>query len=193
MQFRLKSKDGKVAEVETRKEGKGWRALCPFHNDTNPSLFIYESGLFKCFGCGASGTVVQEEQEHRKLTLEEFSEAKKLPVEFLVQNFVRECENGVIFFYLNEEGETKKVVARYRHFLEGANRFSWEKGASPIPYGLWRLKEYDREMPLIIVEGESDTLTLWYCGFQAVGIPGMHAWKPEFAKFFKQFKRIFFW
>lgn len=191
MWVKLKNKAGEIVEIEAIKEGKGWWALCPFHVYTKPSLFIYPSGSFKCFGCGASGTVVEEEQEHKKLTIEEFSKAKKLPMDFLKQNYVREYENRLIFFYLNEEGDTAKAVARYRHSLEGANRFSWEKGAYPISYGLWRLKEYDKEKPLIIAEGESDTLTLWFCVLQAIGIPGVHAWKPEFTRFFKHFKRFF--
>lgn len=37
---------------------KGKMALCPFHNDTDPSLsFNDEKGLWKCFGCGAKGNV----------------------------------------------------------------------------------------------------------------------------------------
>lgn len=32
------------------------KLLCPFHGDTNPSLSVdVEKGVFKCFGCGATG------------------------------------------------------------------------------------------------------------------------------------------
>ena len=34
--------------------------ICPFHEDTNPSLSLSdEKGLFHCFGCGVSGGVVK--------------------------------------------------------------------------------------------------------------------------------------
>ena len=34
-------------------------ALCPFHNDKNPSLhFNRGKNRYKCFACGASGDVV---------------------------------------------------------------------------------------------------------------------------------------
>ena len=35
----------------------GWRsALCPFHNDTKPSLRVFiETGAFRCMACGAKG------------------------------------------------------------------------------------------------------------------------------------------
>ena len=37
--------------------GGAWRsALCPFHQDTRPSLRIFFStGAFRCMGCGAKG------------------------------------------------------------------------------------------------------------------------------------------
>lgn len=38
--------------------GRGeWRnALCPFHNDTHPSLRVrIETGAFRCMSCGANG------------------------------------------------------------------------------------------------------------------------------------------
>ena len=35
-----------------------WLAICPFHNDTNPSLRISKkSGLYHCFSCGSSGNL----------------------------------------------------------------------------------------------------------------------------------------
>lgn len=35
----------------------GWRnALCPFHNDTKPSMRVFcETGAFRCMVCGAHG------------------------------------------------------------------------------------------------------------------------------------------
>lgn len=34
------------------------RALCPFHQDRDPSLVVYEDTRFVCFGCGERGDVV---------------------------------------------------------------------------------------------------------------------------------------
>ena len=39
------------------KKGKNYFAICPFHNDTNPSLVISpEKQIFKCFVCGTGGS-----------------------------------------------------------------------------------------------------------------------------------------
>lgn len=39
-----------------------YKIVCPFHNDVNPSLQIdNEKALFYCFGCGASGSLIDAE------------------------------------------------------------------------------------------------------------------------------------
>ena len=39
-----------------------YKVVCPFHNDVNPSLHINdENALFYCFGCGASGSLIDAE------------------------------------------------------------------------------------------------------------------------------------
>ena len=37
---------------------KRYRGLCPFHDDKDPSLYVYENTQsFYCFGCGFGGDV----------------------------------------------------------------------------------------------------------------------------------------
>ena len=45
--------------VALTKKGNEYKGLCPFHDDKNPSLSVNESKqVFKCFGCGKAGTVI---------------------------------------------------------------------------------------------------------------------------------------
>ena len=45
--------------VQLTKRGKNWFGLCPFHNEQSPSFSVTEDKqLYHCFGCGASGTVI---------------------------------------------------------------------------------------------------------------------------------------
>jgi DNA primase len=45
--------------VKLRKRGALWEGLCPFHGEKTPSFKVYEdSRHFHCFGCGASGDVI---------------------------------------------------------------------------------------------------------------------------------------
>ena len=46
--------------VKLRKNGKGLVGLCPFHDDTNPSLSVNtQTNLWQCFGCGTGGDVIR--------------------------------------------------------------------------------------------------------------------------------------
>lgn len=45
--------------IELKKQGKDLAGRCPFHEDDTPSLIISErKNVFHCFGCNASGTVI---------------------------------------------------------------------------------------------------------------------------------------
>ncbi len=43
-----------LADIAPDRAGK---ALCPFHDDSRPSLQLYPDGSFYCFGCGRGGTI----------------------------------------------------------------------------------------------------------------------------------------
>ena len=45
--------------VQLKKRGKNWFAPCPFHNEKTGSFSISpERQMFKCFGCGVGGSVI---------------------------------------------------------------------------------------------------------------------------------------
>ncbi len=45
--------------VEVKQRGTRWVCLCPFHGETKPSFYLNrELGLYYCFGCQASGDVI---------------------------------------------------------------------------------------------------------------------------------------
>ncbi|HSV31721.1 MAG TPA: DNA primase [Atribacteraceae bacterium] len=44
--------------VELKPAGKGFRGLCPFHEENTPSFQVSpEKGIFHCFGCGLGGNL----------------------------------------------------------------------------------------------------------------------------------------
>ncbi|HVZ37691.1 MAG TPA: DNA primase [Candidatus Kapabacteria bacterium] len=44
--------------IRLRRTGKNWLGLCPFHDDSKPSLHVEPvRGIFKCFACGKGGNV----------------------------------------------------------------------------------------------------------------------------------------
>ena len=44
--------------VNLKRVGKAYIGRCPFHDDRHPSFAVYPDGYYKCFGCGASGDVI---------------------------------------------------------------------------------------------------------------------------------------
>lgn len=51
--------------VNLRKRGVNLLGLCPFHNEKTPSFTVSPSkGIYKCFGCGKGGNVVNFLMEH---------------------------------------------------------------------------------------------------------------------------------
>lgn len=46
-----------IARFRLRHNGKAWLGLCPFHQDRHPSFAVYPDGGYRCFGCGAHGSV----------------------------------------------------------------------------------------------------------------------------------------
>ncbi len=58
--------------VQLKKRGANYVGLCPFHKEKTPSFSVSESkGIFKCFGCGKAGNVVNFLMEHEKISYTE--------------------------------------------------------------------------------------------------------------------------
>lgn len=58
------------AVVKLRRAGNDLRACCPFHNDRTPSFYLFDEGRrFHCFGCNASGDVLDFVQRLHRVSL----------------------------------------------------------------------------------------------------------------------------
>lgn len=54
--------------ISVTRKGKNFFAICPFHNDTNPSMSISkEKQIYKCFVCNAAGNVFTFIQKYKKI------------------------------------------------------------------------------------------------------------------------------
>lgn len=55
--------------VSLKRRGANFVACCPFHNEKTPSFYVSPAkGIYKCFGCGKSGTAVGFVMEHESLS-----------------------------------------------------------------------------------------------------------------------------
>lgn len=58
--------------IAVEKKGRNFAALCPFHDDSNPSLTISsEKQIYKCFVCGAGGNVFTFIQNYKHVSFVE--------------------------------------------------------------------------------------------------------------------------
>lgn len=76
------------------KKGKNYFGVCPFHDDTNPSMSVSsDKQIYKCFSCGASGNVITFVMDYEKVDFKEALSilAKRAGIDFIKSN-VREKE-----------------------------------------------------------------------------------------------------
>ena len=113
--------------VEVNRSGM---ACCPFHDDKNPSMKLNEE-YFYCFGCGATGDVID-------LTARLYNQSPKEAAEKLAQDFglIYDSQAPPRRNYVRQKTEAQKfkesrdhafrVLADYFHLLR-----KWETGYTP--------------------------------------------------------------
>ena len=108
--------------VTLKKRGANYTACCPFHNEKTPSFSVSPSkGIYKCFGCGKSGTAVGFVMEHESLSYVEALKylAKKYHIE------VVEKEESAEDIAKRQKNESLLLVSEY------AGRFFQESLKTP--------------------------------------------------------------
>jgi len=97
--------------VSLRRRGADFVACCPFHNEKTPSFYVSPSkGIWKCFGCGKSGTAVGFVMEHEGMT---YAEALK----YLARKYGIEVVE-------KEETEEERAAKQRRESLFVVNDFA---------------------------------------------------------------------
>ena len=184
-----------------RQKGHELDYRCPVHDDQHPSLKVNpDKNNWMCGPCGKSGgpwalaaflsgrdpsdkPPVTEWLRERGLlngqartgaaiTVDDLARDKKLPVEFLHKLGLENIAEGVRIPYRLMDGSIAPRH-RVRTALVAKNGSRWDnRDGAIVPYGLERLSEAQNAGFLVIVEGESDSWTLWCHSFPALGIPG---------------------
>ncbi len=161
---------------EPTRNGEGWMATCPAHDDKKPSLSVKdsESGvMLHCFaGCKLDAIVA-------KLGIDET---------FLCPQITN------VYQYHDEHGELLYEVVRY--FLksfrqrrpEGSGDYTWSvKGVRRVPYRLPEvINAVENDQRVFICEGEKDADALRALGLTATtNSAGAGKWQDEFARYFE--------
>ena len=128
------------------------------------------------------------------LTLEEFSEHKKIPIKFLSSLGIKQVlgKYGLPELripYHNLDGTLFRE--RIRYALKAKDGSAWSEGQGLIPFGLDLINK-DKHW-IILTEGESDPITAWFNNFPALGIPGASSCGCLQAEHLKSLKAIYYW
>ena len=103
-QIRLNADIVKVISsyIPLKRSGKNFVGVCPFHDDTSPSMFVSpDKQIYKCFACGASGNVFTFVQNYENI---EFKQAVKKVCDLTGQK-VEGLSNEVFKKFVDPEKE----------------------------------------------------------------------------------------
>ncbi len=101
----------------------GNKALCPFHNDTHPSL-SFKNNFFKCFVCGISGSVIDFVIHYFQLTA--WEAAKKLNDDFsmsLIETDLTPHKRSKIRKIHAKQKEINTIIGAFEFWKETAEKW----------------------------------------------------------------------
>lgn len=105
--------------VPLKKAGNNYKGVCPFHNEKTPSFVVSDTKqIFTCFGCGATGDVIEFVQKYNNLDFPEAVEklAGEYGIEIKNSNFHGESERTALY-EINREA----AAFFYRAFTSAPN------------------------------------------------------------------------
>lgn len=193
-------------------------ACCPFHSEKHPSFwFNTKNGCFKCEGCGESGNAIvflekltgvsRSDARQQLLTIAGVPTEPPAKPEYSVEIYAKEkcfnpewlkdelsISNGsdragmhIKIPYRNRAGAVTATRKRYSPKLKPY--FKWAKGSRLSFYGLWRLQSDNGYV--VLVEGESDSQSLWMLGASALGVPGASNFQSSWCAELKEIPRLY--
>lgn len=109
---------------------------------------------------------------------------KRLPEEFLKEQCclqTKKDKQGIQYLYIPYFNEFSKEVTYRKRY--GGKAFRWKYGAGKdiCMYGEWKLEQIRNAGYVVLVEGESDSQSMWYMGISTLGIPGASMMRKEWA------------
>lgn len=163
--------------------------LCPFHNDTNPSLNVnIETGFYRCFACGAKGDVFTFQQETNGVN---FPTALKELAAIAGVAEAGKPKTVATFKYTDIDGNllyTKERIepGRYGKPKEFFFKHSGGngRGCDPVLYHLPKIIQA-KEVYIVEGEGKADLLQSWGLPATCLDSGNNSPWRAEYLKAFE--------
>ena len=140
--------------VQLKRAGNNYKGICPFHNEKTPSFVVSDAKqIFTCFGCGATGDVIEFVQKYNNLDFPEAVEklAEEYGIEVKSASFQGERERTALY-EINREA----AAFFYRAFTKAPNPgFDYMKKRGIEPATL-------RQFGVGYADGEWDSLYKYF-------------------------------
>ncbi len=184
----------------SKRNGNGWSALCPAHNDHNPSLSVRDGDngglLIHCFaGCSRERVCAALSIDPRELGPDEArgkdSTSRQTKRESAIRQSAGECSRiAVTYDYRDEQNKLlfQLVRSEPKKFRQrrpnGEGGWLWNlNGTRRVPYRLPELLTADPSATVFICEGEKDVDNLVALGLLATTNPGgAGKWRDEYGE-----------
>jgi len=111
------------SQITLKSNGSNMVGLCPFHKEKTPSFTVSNSkGIYKCFGCGKSGSVIDFAMEYKSLNYIDacklLSEKYHIPIEVNVKVYDRPVDrltklSEVALKYFEGRGISNNTLLRF--------------------------------------------------------------------------------
>lgn len=140
--------------VPLKKAGSNYKGVCPFHNEKTPSFVVSDTKqIFTCFGCGATGDVIEFVQRYNNLDFPGAVEklAEEYGIEIKNSNFQRERDRAALY-EINREA----AAFFYRAFTKAPNpgyEYMKKRGIEPATL---------RKFGIGYADGEWDSLYKYF-------------------------------
>lgn len=152
--------------------------------------------ILKQYGAYHEPEPVKDKAQKPGSTLDPYSIAqyaleKRLPEDFLKENCCLQTKKdkyGVQYLYIPYFNEQSREVTYRKRY--GGKQFRWKYGAGKdiCIYGAWKMEQIRSAGYAVLVEGESDSQSMWYMGISALGIPGASMMRKEWATMLQDLK-----
>jgi twinkle protein len=200
----------------------GDQALCPSHGDSNLGSFKWDSSnlCWHCFSCGFVEDIIGYYQRTEDMAFEEaieyveveYGEGRKIleketiKLEELDKDMLNLMKLRGISKKSLEDLRVKKTIIdgdRYYTFkynkgytLRGFDNGVKGRCIKPFENLLWTPATYDTSKPLIITEGQIDTLSIYEAGYVNIAsVPNGGSntkWISNSKSFYKQFPEVYY-
>lgn len=85
------------------------------------------------------------------------------------------------------------IDTRFRVGVSDGTRMVTRAGSHALPYGLQNIANARAGNYIILQEGETDWATLDALAYNALGLPGVMSWKPEWTVYLNGIKTVYVW